>query len=361
MRPSCRRRRGRRCCGSCRRRRGSGFLLRWRRGQWRRGRRGWRGCGGSCGFLWGGLKGDADVDAVLLLRRGVAVVEVFEDDGRIGCLLAQRGQAAVQQVFADGIEVGIGAVVMQDGITPAGDGASQQRRTDVFRRQGEGNAAFAAQGFRQVDGKGAQGAAILPAQVQVDFQAVEGVAEEEVVVRVRQVSDGDGRLRVDGQRVFAVDAGAVVLRVEAVGGAEGAVEGLDVAAIAAVAGDGSHGGIAVAQEPGGAVQAHPFDGFVWRFAHQRAVKAVPVPGRQRRFFGQTVKVEAVAVVVGMQVTQGVVETTRGVVGVVSVHARHGNGGQWTGLAVLRAASLVSPYPTTPRDQVLSRQAASLLG
>lgn len=156
-----------------------------------------------------------------------------------------------------------------------------------------------------VDAEGARLGGFGTAQAQQAFELVEGVAEALAFAGVGEHGDANGRARFEVHRVAGRWALAVLLRREAVFVAEAARKGLGVV-VAAFACDVGEGFVGVADEPGGAVQTHPFDGGVQGFAHDVAVEAVPVPGREAGGIGDAVEVNAVGVVV-FQIVQGAEE------------------------------------------------------
>ena len=158
---------------------------------------------------------------------------------------------------------------------------------------------------RIVDGKGARGAVILPAtQTQQATETQEGVAQAlAVLLAVFDHDDGDRCEFLDADSVIRCWAVAVIKRAEAVVAAENAGEGLGITAIAAGEGNIGDAFVGMAEQPGGAVQTHPFQGVVQGLTHHAVIEAVPVPRRHPRCGGDVVQVD-VAVVMGLQVVQG---------------------------------------------------------
>ena len=156
-----------------------------------------------------------------------------------------------------------------------------------------------------VDAKGTRLAGFGTTQAQQAFKLVKGVAEALAFAAVGEHGDGDGRAGFEVHRVAGRRALAVLLWREAVFVAEAAREGLGVV-VAAFARDIGDGFVGVGDKPGGAVQAHPFDGGVQGFAHNVAIEAVPVPGRESGGIGDALQIDAVGVVV-FQIVQGAEE------------------------------------------------------
>lgn len=157
-----------------------------------------------------------------------------------------------------------------------------------------------------VDAEGARLGGFGTAQAQQAFELVKGVAEALAFAAVGEHGNGHRRTGFEVHRVTGRRALAVLLWREAVFVAKAAREGLGVV-VAAFARDVGEGFVGVADKPGGAVHAHPFDGGVQGFAHDVAVEAVPVPRRESGGVGDAVEVNAVGVVV-FQIVQGAEET-----------------------------------------------------
>ena len=185
----------------------------------------------------------------------------------------------------------------------------------------------------------------LAAQGEQAFSVAEGRADVHVVAVVRQDGDRQRRDVADFQRVRAgfnrrrgragrAATGAVVLRVLAVGFAEDADKGLGVAAVTAGAGDLRQRFVAAEQQVRGVVQADAFQGFGDGFAHDHAVDAVPVTGREAGDVGEAGKVDFVRVV-AVQVLQHFGETGFVVFGVAHgvLLGAHYAGAGGTNLAV----------------------------
>lgn len=156
-----------------------------------------------------------------------------------------------------------------------------------------------------MDAEGARLGGFGTAQAQQAFELVEGVAEALAFAGVGKHGDGNGRAGFEVYRVARRRALAVLLWREAVFVAEAAREGLGVV-VAAFARDVGEGFVGVADKPGGAVQAHPFDGGVQGFAHDVAVEAVPMPRRDVGRIGDALQIDVVGVVV-FQIVQGAEE------------------------------------------------------
>ena len=233
-----------------------------------------------------------------------AWVVVFEDNGAVaGDVLSGSGEPFLHEPVVNAVKISVGAAVAQYGVAPARDFARLERGRGVFRRDRGGNVFFGVQRVDgRVDAEGTRLAGFGTAQAQQAFKLVKGVAEALAFAAVGKHGDGNGRAGFEVYRVARRRALAVLLWREAVFVAKAAREGLGVV-VAAFARDVGEGFVGVADEPGGAVHAHPFDGGVQGLAHDVAVEAMPVPGRESGGVGDAVEVNAVGVVV-FQIVQG---------------------------------------------------------
>ena len=249
----------------------------------------------------------ADIHPFLLYGNIRAWVVVFDDNGAVaGDVLSGSGEPFLHEPVVNAVKVSVGAAVTQYGVAPARDFARLERGRGVFRRDRGSNVFVGVQRVNGgVDAEGACLAGFGTAQAQQAFKLVKGVAEALAFAAVGEHGDGDGRAGFYTYRIAGGRTLAVLLRREAVCVAEAAREGLGVV-VAAFARDVGDGFVGVADEPGGAVQAHPFDGGVQGFAHDIAVEAVPMPRRDVGRIGDALQIDAVGVVV-FQIVQGAEE------------------------------------------------------